>query len=236
MLRALKHDCIPPTVSADTLPPILRSRYVGTDAAGETVYALYLYPARNAWERENAAEFNDAVLAVDGQATGVTIQIHESGTRIVRGFLASVLYALGAIVLLLFVDLRRPLAVLVALLPLFAALAILLAVMTLTHLSFNFANFFGVPILIGTSVDAGVYLVHAQRHGDAKRTLIETRRACLLCSLTTLFGFGSLVTASHLGVVSLGMVLVVGCLAGALASYFVVPAILGWFNERGRRV
>jgi exosortase len=98
------------------------------------------------------------------------------------------------------------------------------------------ANFFAVPILVGTTVDAGVYLVHSQRHGDANRTLKQTRRACLLCGLTTLLGFGALVTASHRGVVSLGMILVIGCLAGILASYFVVPAILGWFNERGRRV
>ncbi|MCA8946118.1 MAG: RND transporter, partial [Planctomycetes bacterium] len=124
----------------------------------------------------------------------------------------------------------------IALLPLLSALAILLGVMTLTDLSFNFANFFGVPILIGTTVDAGVYLVHSQRHGDALRTLRQTRRACLLCGLTTLFGFGSLVTASHLGIVSLGHVLVTGCLAGILGSYFVVPVTLAWFNERGKRV
>jgi hopanoid biosynthesis associated RND transporter like protein HpnN len=236
MLRALKRDSDPPPVTAATLPPVLRSRYVGADAAGNTVYALYLYPAKNAWVRENAGEFNEAVLAVDPQATGVTIQIHESGTLIAKGFAASVLYALGAIVVLLFLDLRRPLALLIALVPLVCALAILLGVMTLTALSFNFANFFAVPILIGTTIDAGVYLVHSQRHGDAQRTVKQTRRACMLCGLTTLLGFGSLITAGHRGVVSLGLVLSIGCLAGIFASYFVVPAILGWFNERGKRV
>lgn len=236
MLQNLKRDSDPPEIDAETLPPLLRSRYVGHDENGETLYALYAYPQKNAWVRENAAEFNAAVLDVDPNATGVTIQIEESGKLIVQGFGKSVLYAFIAIVLLLFFDLRRPLAVLIALLPLLSALAILLGVMTLTDLSFNFANFFGVPILIGTTVDAGVYLVHSQRHGDALRTLRQTRRACLLCGLTTLFGFGSLVTASHLGIVSLGEVLVTGCLAGILGSYFVVPVVLAWFNERGKRV
>lgn len=236
LMQDLKRDANPPEITAETLPPILRSRYVGTDEAGDTLYALYVYPQKNAWLRENAAEFNAAVLAVDPEATGVTIQIQESGNLIVEGFGRSVLYAFLAIVLLLFIDLRRPLAVLVALLPLLSALSILLGVMTLTDLSFNFANFFGVPILIGTTVDAGVYLVHSQRHGDASRTLRQTRRACLLCGLTTLFGFGSLVTASHLGIVSLGEVLVTGCLAGILGSYFIVPVTLAWFNERGKRV
>ncbi|MCA8916333.1 MAG: MMPL family transporter [Planctomycetes bacterium] len=236
LMTDLKHDSAPPPITADTLPPVLRSRYVGTDDDGKTVYALYVYPAKNVWERELAAEFNEAILNADPEATGVTIQIQESGTLIVEGFGRSVLYAFIAIFLLLFVDLRRPLAVGIALLPLLSALSILLGVMTLTDLSFNFANFFGVPILIGTSVDAGVYLVHSQRHGDARRTLRQTRRACLLCGMTTLLGFGSLVTASHLGIVSLGLVLVVGCLSGVLGSYYVVPVVLAWFNERGRRV
>ena len=236
MLTALQADSSPPAISASSLPEILRSRYVGKGPGGETLYALYLYPAKNVWERELAAEFNQAVLAIDPNATGVTIQIHESGTRIVNGFGLSVLYAMIVICALLLLDLRRPLAVLIALIPLFVSLSILLGVMTLTALSFNFANFFGVPILIGTTVDAGVYLVHSQRHGDPKRTLRNTRKACLLCGMTTLLGFGALVTASHLGIVSLGLLLVVGCLAGILGSYFVVPVILAWFNERGRRV
>jgi uncharacterized protein len=235
-LRDLKRDADPPPVTAETLPPILRTRYVGAGPDGETLYALYVYPRKNAWVRENAGEFNETVLAIDPDATGVTIQIHESGSLIVQGFGRSVAYAFLAICLLLLIDLRRPLAVLIALMPVLTSLAILLGVMTVTDLSFNFANFFGVPILIGTMIDAGVYLVHSQRHGDTRRTLRQTRRACLLCGMTTLLGFGSLITASHLGIVSLGMVLIVGCLAGVMGSYFIVPVTLAWFNERGRRV
>ncbi|MBK8205372.1 MAG: MMPL family transporter [Planctomycetes bacterium] len=235
-LRELQRDANPPPVTAETLPSVLASRYVGSGPDGETLYALYVYPAKNAWIRENAGEFNAAVLAIDPQATGVTVQIHESGSLIVDGFGKSVVYALIAILLLLLLDLRRPLAMLLALFPLFTSLSVLLGVMTLTDLSFNFANFFGVPILIGTTVDAGVYLVHAQRHGDPRRTLAQTRGACLLCGLTTLFGFGALVSASHTGIVSLGLVLVIGSVASILASYFAVPVALAWFNESGTRI
>jgi hypothetical protein len=235
-LRELKRDADPPPVSIEALPPVLRPRYVGAGPGGETLYALYVYPEKNIWQRENSEEFTTAVLQIDPEATGVVVQIHESGTLIARGFAASVLYALAAIVVLLALDLRRPLALMLALAPLFASLAVLLALMSLTELSFNFANFFGVPILVGTTVDAGVYLVHAQRHGDPRRTLRQTRGACLLCGLTTMLGFGALVSASHLGIVSLGLVLIVGSSASILASVLVVPAVLAWFNERGKRV
>ncbi|MCF6228346.1 MAG: MMPL family transporter, partial [Planctomycetes bacterium] len=235
-LKFLKANSNPPELTPDSVPATLRNRFVGTDAAGETVYALYVYPTGNVWQHEKAGEFNRAIEKIDPQATGVTIQVYESGKLIVRGFLLSVMLAAIAIVLLLAIDLRRPLAVMIALIPCAGALSVLLGVMWLTGLEFNFANFFGVPILIGTLVDAGVYLVHSQRHGDAIRTLRQTRRACVLCGLTTLLGFGSLSFASHQGITSLGLVLVIGCTAGLFFSTFVVPVILSKLNASGRSV
>ncbi len=235
-LQTLRKDSAPPPVTAGALPEVLRPRYLGHDPQGRELHALYIYPAKDVWDHKVATEFNQAILKVDPQATGVTVQIQESADAIVSAFGTSVLYAALAILLLLFVDLRKPLAVLVAILPLVGALGILLGVMSISDLHFNFANFFAVPILIGTSVDAGVYLVHSQRHGDPRRTVAATRKACVLCGLTTLLGFGALIIASHRGIVSLGWVLSVGCVAGMLVSYFVVPSVLGWFNDRGRRL
>jgi uncharacterized protein len=235
-LHDLRVQSEPGDIEVFRLPDAIRERFMGRGPGDQRLYAMYIYPTGNTWEREQAIEFNNAVLAIDPQATGITIQVVEAGALIVRGFVASVLYAFIAILVLLFLDLRRPLAVILALTPLFCAMALLLGVMTLTGLSFNFANFFGVPILIGVTVDAGVYLIHSQRHGDPRRTLRNTRNACALCGLTTLLGFGALVTASHMGVVSLGYVLVVGSIGGLLGSVVIVPATLAWFNQHNRRL
>jgi len=235
-LEGLRADSDPPVLTPGSFPTVLRPRYVGKDPQGRELHALYIYPTKNVWKHDVAGEFNAAILAIDPAATGVTVQIHESANSIVRGFVQSVLYAFIAIIVLLFLDLRRPMAVLVAMLPLVGSLGILVGVMTVTDLHFNFANFFSVPILIGISVDAGVYMVHSQRHGDPRRTVAATRKACVLCGLTTLLGFGSLVIASHRGIVSLGMVLSVGCVAGVAVSYYLLPQVLGWFNDRGKRL
>lgn len=235
-LQFLKASSNPPEITPDSVPATMRNRFVGTGAEGEAAYALYVYPTENVWEHDKAGEFNRAIEKIDPQATGVTIQVYESGNLIVRGFLFSVMLAAMAIVLLLILDLRKPLAVMVALLPCAGALSVLLGVMWFTGLEFNFANFFGVPILIGTLVDAGVYLVHSQRHGDEVRTLRQTRKACVLCGLTTLLGFGSLSFASHQGIASLGLVLVIGCTSGLFFSTFVVPVILSKLSASGRRI
>ncbi len=236
VLGRLRADARPPEITVDTLPAALKARYAGKNEDGSPAYALYVYPAKNVWVHELAGEFNSALMAVNPEITGVTVQIFESSNLIVKGFLFSALYALGAIVLLVALDLRRPLALLLALTPLVGGLAILAGVMVVSGLKFNFANFFAVPILVGTTVDAGVYLVHCQRHGNPARQLRQTRRACALCGMTTFLGFGTMMFAAHRGVVSLGVILAVGTLCALLVSYFLVPVVLGWFNRRGARL
>lgn len=234
-LRTLRDNSAPPKVTPATVPEALRRRYVG-DIDGQAVFALYVYPQKDVWAHEASGEFNNEVARFDPEVTGVTVQVHESGNLIYEGFLLSTALAAVVIVLLLLIDLRNPVRVLVALTPLLCALAYLLAVMRVTGLEFNFANFFGVPILIGTMVDAGVYLVHSQRHGNPVRTVAHTRRACLLCGATTFLGFGSLIIANHQGIQSLGWILAIGCAFGVLGSWFATPTILSWFTARNRRI
>ncbi len=235
-LVSLKRDASPPEITASSLPEMLSNRYAGKLPGGDRLYALYLYPAENVWEHERAVEFNKRLLEIDPEATGVTIQIQYSADIIVDGFVKSVIYAALAILLLLFLDFRKPVATFIALIPLIGGLAILGGVMALTGLTFNFANFFAVSILIGTAIDAGVYLVHSQRADDPVRVLRQTRGACVVCSLTTILGFGALMIASHKGVASLGLLLSIGMGAAVFVAFFVVPVVLAWFNARGARV
>jgi hopanoid biosynthesis associated RND transporter like protein HpnN len=231
----LKRDASPPAITEESMPASVRNRYVG-HVEGEKLYALYLYPAQNVWVHENAVAFNEHITKIDPDITGVTIQIQYSADIIVNGFTKSVIYASIAIVLLLFLDFRKPLATLIAMIPLIGGLAILGGLMAAFGWQFNFANFFAVSILIGTAIDAGVYLVHSQRADDPVRVLKQTRGACVVCSMTTVLGFGALMIASHKGVFSLGLLLAVGMTAAVFVAFFVVPVVLAWFNARGKRV
>lgn len=231
----LKRDANPPAITEESLPEAIRGRYVGS-LNGKELYALYLYPAKDIWVHENAVAFNERVVAIDPEITGVTIQVQYSADIIVNGFIKSVIYAALAIVILLFLDFRKPLATMIALIPLFGGLAILGGLMAIFNWQFNFANFFAVSILIGTAIDAGVYLVHSQRADDPVRVLKQTRGACVVCSMTTVLGFGALMIASHNGVFSLGLLLSVGMTGAVFVAFYVVPVVLAWFNARGTRV
>jgi predicted RND superfamily exporter protein len=105
----------------------------------------------------------------------------------------------------------------------------MLGAMRLAGLSYNFANLVAVPLIIGVGIDNGVHIMHRVRlEGDRGLTVVmrHTVRAILIASMTTMIGFGSLALASHRGLASLGLVLLLGVGACLITSTVVLPNLL----------
>ncbi|MFV0446313.1 MAG: MMPL family transporter [Planctomycetaceae bacterium] len=103
----------------------------------------------------------------------------------------------------------------------------------------NPANIIVLPLLLGIGVDYGVLVVHdfrSQSHLNCYRTSSSTINAVLLTSLTSMVGFGSLMTASHRGLQSLGLVLVVGVGSCLFVALVALPAVLTWIAGSARSV
>ncbi len=71
---------------------------------------------------------------------------------------------------------------------------------------FNYLNILIVPVLIGTTVDAGVHLISrlSEAHGDLPAVYAETGRAICGGLFTSAVGFGAMLLADHPGLNSLG--------------------------------
>ena len=89
------------------------------------------------------------------------------------------------------------------------------------------------PILSVPELALGtVLLLGSPKVGRATRVgvhawaLVST--GVLLAALTTIVGFGSLATSHYPGLVSMGLVSILGTLATALVAIAVVPAWLAW--------
>ena len=98
-----------------------------------------------------------------------------------------------------------------------------------TGFKINFLNFIALPITFGIGVDYGIHLVHRCAHGeDAERVgaVAHLGPVILVAALTTLFGFGTLVTSSYPPLRLLGLVSTVAIVALGAASLFVLPALL----------
>lgn len=222
----------PGPIRPEALPPEIRRRFVGKDGS----LALLVYPRQDVWEFGPMEEFALAVRAIDPHAVGAPIQIYESHKLFIRAFQQTVALSAVAILLLLLLDFRSLRRTLVAASPLAVGIALLLGAMRWLAVPFNFANFFAVPILIGSGVDNGVHLVHAYTGQGDVVTVRGTYRAILLSSLTTILGFGTLFTARHVGLAGLGLLLTLGSAVLLVISLLFVPAVIAVFRRLGWRL
>lgn len=99
---------------------------------------------------------------------------------------------------------------------------------TLAGLRINFLNFIVYPITFGIAVDYGanVVLRARERNGRVLQALVEVGPAVILCSWTTIIGYGSLVIASNRALRSFGWYALLGEAACLCTALVMLPALL----------
>ncbi|MDA1013818.1 MAG: MMPL family transporter [Planctomycetota bacterium] len=127
-------------------------------------------------------------------------------------------------------------AVLALLPPLLGGL-LMFGVLSIAGISLNPANLIVLPLVLGIGVDDGVHVVHDFRQQSGHqtyRTSSSTMNSIILTSLTSMIGFGSMMIASHRGLSSVGLVLVIGVGACLFVSLVPLPAILTLISRTSR--
>jgi predicted exporter len=140
---------------------------------------------------------------------------------LIREQLQFIALALMAIVLLLAWLFRRTHKVLCAMIPVVTGLCVMLGLMGLLGIDFNLFNGAAAILVIGLSVDYGIFMVCRQE----KELGGETEQAVLVSGLTTLFGFGVLILARHPALYSIGLTVLLGIGAAIPAALLVIPAV-----------
>jgi len=126
---------------------------------------------------------------------------------------------------------RRVRDVSLALATMLVSTIVLLALMRLFGLKWNFVNLMATPLLLGTGIDYAIHVtLTLRRTGICFKELWNgTGKALLFCGASNVIGFGSLVFSSSDALVSLGQVAVIGILLSMTVSIFLLP---GW-HARG---
>ena len=212
------------SVNIHDLPPSLRGIYVGKDGRMQ----IKVSPKGDVWDFENLERFVAELRRVDPEISGVPVGVLEAASLMHRTFLSAAGLTLLLVSLILWGATRSLRQVLFTLLPLGVGMLWLLELMGFLGLSFNLANFFSIPILIGNGVDGGVHILVRWRELDGKGSLFSTSTpaAVALSFGTTMIGFGGLLLAHHRGLASLGAVMVIGSFTSMLACLLVLPAAL----------
>lgn len=106
--------------------------------------------------------------------------------------------------------------------PAFSGLLVMLGIMGALGLSINMFNIAASVLVLGLSIDYGVFMVRRPARRDGAE-----ERAVLVSALTTLSGFGALALARHPALFSLGITVVLGIVPAMLCALYIVPALQG---------
>jgi len=233
-LRRLQNNLAPTPVTIAELPEELRRKFIGVTGR----LLMQIYPAVDTWERDGARQFVSAVRAVDPAVTGSPVISYEATRLMEAAYLHGTIYAVMLIAVLAMIMLRNPLGALLAVTPVLLGTLWTIGFMRLFGLSFNLANVWGLPLIIGGAGEFGlnVTLRYQESAGSGGPDFPRsTVMAVVLNGLTTMAGFGSLMVARHQGIFGLGLLLTVGAACSLVASLVVLPLLLRLFDARRDR-
>jgi predicted RND superfamily exporter protein len=151
-----------------------------------------------------------------------------------KGYLHGSLYALAALFIVIWMTLRRLRETFLTLIPLAFTVLWTLGWMGWLDIPFNLANVIAIPLILGIVIDDGIHVIHRYRENPGQtESLISgsTAQAITLTSWTTMIGFGSLLISGHLGIFSLGLVVVVAVGAAWILSLVLLPVVLSYLKK-----
>ncbi|QSQ20895.1 MMPL family transporter [Pyxidicoccus parkwayensis] len=229
-----------PFTQAD-LPPSVRQQFLSRQ--GGTSGFVMVYPSVSLSDGKAIRALAREVRAVDpegarrspiaGEAlvlSDILDMVTQEGPLILGGATLAVLLAMWA-------TLGGLRMAVLCLLPTVVSLVALLGLMPLIGAKFNYLNILVVPVLIGTTVDAGVHLLTrlSSPGSDFVAVYSETGRAICGGLLTSAMGFGALFLADHPGLNSIGALANLGFATNLLIMLVAFPALLLVLSERRLR-
>ena len=247
-LRALRPPDDLHALTARDLPPALAARLTERDGTVGTIIAVKPGGAFSEYDGRDLMRFAAAVRSADpdpdhpATIAGPAVLFADVFAQIRHdGPIVTVVAGLGLLVMVLLVvgRNRRAAAVLVATC---AGSLAMIAVCALAGIKINFLDFVALPIALGLGIDYAINVADRAEHDDPRVALRSTGGTVLVCSLTTMIGYTSLLVSDNLAIRGFGLASLIGEITCVAAALVIVPAILAnrpasevtWVS-RGRR-
>ncbi len=211
------------------VPPQLKKLFLAPNGK----ILLQVYGKKDLWERGPDEEFTQAVLKVAPKATGTPILNYVATDLLRTSYLWAALWAFITIAVLIFLHFQSIKYLLLTLTPLVLAVLWRTGAMVWFGIEFNPANIVTLPLIIGIDVAFGVYIIDRYREDGRLKIFSEsTGKAIIMSSLTSMFGFMSLLTSQFQGMYSIGELMSLGIAIGLVTAIFFLPQILALLKPR----
>jgi hypothetical protein len=230
------------TFTERELPPSLLQRL--TERDGRIGYLISIRPADSIdeWNGKDLVRFASAVRRLE-LSPGETVTT--SGTSVIFADILEAIEhdgprvtAVAAVCLIIMVVLlvgwnRRAAAVLLGTA---SGTLWMVAICALAGIKVNFLDFIALPITLGLGIDYAINVAH--RHDiealDPITSLRTNGSAVLVCSVTTMIGYGSLLFSANLAIRGFGLASLIGEITCVLTALVLVPAFLAMHREGSR--
>jgi uncharacterized protein len=204
--------------------------------------AVYLYPPDNRWRREPPPDAVRLTESLGPQAalSGTNVVNQRVRSLVVRDAWIACVVGTLLVMLLIWIDFRSFSRTLAAMAPLTVGLIWMAGWMVAANTPMNFINIFVTTMIIGIGVDYGVHILHRFKEvqdmsrEQFEKGIVQTGKAVVAASVSTIFGFGSMMFSSYPGLVSTGKVAILGAVATCLVAITLVPAVLSFRYDRRR--
>jgi len=131
------------------------------------------------------------------------------------------LYATLIVLFLLILLFRNIKKIIIALLPVLTGLIFMFGMMSFLEISLNLFNIVAIILVIGLSVDYGIFMTCHCFEIQNKSTIT----AVFVSGLTTIAGFGTLVLGSHPSLHSIGLTVLLGIGGAIPTALWIIPAL-----------
>ncbi|MEO8846960.1 MAG: MMPL family transporter [Kofleriaceae bacterium] len=214
------------------LPASLHAKLAERD--GRIGYLVAVTPGASfdEWNGRDLVRFSTAIreLHLPGGRTvttsGPSVIFADIITAIRKdGVVVTVVAAAGLVVMVLLLVGRNRRAVAVLAGTAVGSL-VMIAVCALIGLKINFLDFVALPIALGLGIDYAINVAHRADRDDPRVALRSTGGTVLVCSLTTMIGYASLLVSSNLAIRGFGLASLIGEVTTVITALALVPAII----------
>ncbi len=232
-LHALRQGAQPLTLedSGAYLPADLMANSIRRAPDGGYVAAVAYYPARpDATEaipvsvlRQWRAQYGPFV---DFSFNKIDRDLQ---SRVAHDSRRALAWTAAAIFLILLLTFRRFSTALLVLLPIIFALVVTFGLLILAGHRFSIMAVTALPLIVGIGIDNGIHLVRRSLESERNRILDVAKAsgaALIQSNLTTIVGFGALMTASFQPLAELGLVTSIGVALTLAGGFWLIPALL----------
>jgi|GEM_PF-1362165 len=208
------------------------------------VLQTYAWPASRDGDLFGSGEINAGFAEFStGNTSSIRItgalQFYEKVNRTLRSeFFRISLISLAVILLLSITFLRRPLRILLSLVPLISAIPFTFAALSLLNISFPPAGIGITAMILGIGIDDAVHiLVRTRGKTEEEQRLItkEIGPILFMTTLSTMLGFGMLLLSRLYSIRAMGFAVAAGVLGCLLFTILFLPPLLQISGKRGNK-